>query len=140
MAKERAELRIVDDQIGSPTSSECIAQATAHVLAQVLAPGGTGISGRSGVYNLTNSGETSWFGFTKAILTQAYARFGSPLPNLVPITTADYPTPAKRPANSRLLCQRLEETFGVSLPHWEQALELVLETLTEFGLRENRTQ
>jgi dTDP-4-dehydrorhamnose reductase len=136
LAKERAELRIVDDQIGSPTSSECIAQATADVLAQVLAPGGTGIAGRSGIYNLTSSGETSWFGFTKAILTEAAAKFGTPLPNLVPITTADYPTPAMRPANSRLSCQRLEESFGVSLPHWEQALELVLETLTEFGMRE----
>jgi dTDP-4-dehydrorhamnose reductase len=133
LAKERAELRIVDDQIGSPTSSECIAQATADVLSQVLAPEGTGISGRSGIYNLTNRGETSWFGFSKVILTEAATRFGSPLPNLVPITTADYPTPAKRPANSRLSCQCLEETFGVSLPPWEQALELVLDTLSEFG-------
>jgi len=47
-------------------------------------------------------------------------------------TTGDYPTPAKRPANSRLSCQRLEETFGVKMPHWEHALDLVLETLTEF--------
>jgi dTDP-4-dehydrorhamnose reductase len=131
LGKERAELRIVDDQIGSPTSSECIAQATSDVLAQVLAPGGAGIQGRSGIYNLTSSGETSWFGFTKAILTEAAARFGSPLPKLVPILTADYPTPAKRPANSRLSCERLEHTFGVSLPPWEQALSLVLDTLTE---------
>lgn len=136
LAKERQELRIVADQIGSPTSSECIAQATADVLSQVLAPGGAGIKGRSGVYNLTSSGETSWFGFTKAILTQAAARLDSPLPNLIPIATADYPTPAKRPENSRLSCQRLEDTFGVSLPDWELALELVLETLTEFGPRE----
>jgi dTDP-4-dehydrorhamnose reductase len=131
LGKERAELRIVDDQIGSPTSSECIAQATSDVLAQVLSPGGAGLQGRSGIYNLTSSGETSWFGFTKAILTEAAARFGSPLPNLVPILTADYPTPAKRPANSRLSCQRLEQTFGVTLPHWEHALSLVLDTLTE---------
>jgi dTDP-4-dehydrorhamnose reductase len=131
LGKERAELRIVDDQIGSPTSSECIAQATSDVLAQVLAPGATGIQGRSGIYNLTSNGETSWFGFAKAILTEAAVRFGSPLPNLVPILTANYPTPAKRPANSRLSCQRLEQTFGVSLPHWEQALSLVLDTLTE---------
>ena len=131
LGKERAELRIVDDQIGSPTSSECIAQATSDVLAQVLAPGGAGMQGRSGIYNLTSSGETSWFGFAKAILTEAAVRFGSPLPNLVPILTADYPTPAKRPANSRLSCQRVEKTFGVNLPHWEQALFLVLDTLTE---------
>jgi len=131
LGKERAELRIVDDQIGSPTSSECIAQATSDVLAQVLAPGGAGIQGRSGIYNLTSSGETSWFGFAKANLSEAAVRFGSPLPNLVPILTADYPTPATRPANSRLSCERLEQTFGVSLPHWEQALSLVLDTLAE---------
>lgn len=92
-----------------------------------------GIQGRSGIYNLTSSGETSWFGFAKEILTEAATRFGSPLPNLVPITTADYPTPAQRPANSRLCCQRLESVFGVSLPPWEQALDLVLDTLTAFG-------
>jgi dTDP-4-dehydrorhamnose reductase len=131
LGKERSELRIVDDQIGSPTSSECIAQATSNVLAQVLSPGGAGLQGRSGIYNLTSSGETSWFGFTKVILAEAAVRFGSPLPNLVPILTADYPTPAKRPANSRLSCQRLEQTFGVTLPHWEHALSLVLDTLTE---------
>jgi dTDP-4-dehydrorhamnose reductase len=55
------ELRIVDDQIGAPTSSECIAQATADILAQLLAPAGGGLDGRSGIYNLTSSGETSWW-------------------------------------------------------------------------------
>jgi dTDP-4-dehydrorhamnose reductase len=135
LGKERAELRIVDDQIGSPTSSECIALATSNVLAQVLAPGGAGIQGRSGIYNLTSSGETSWFGFTKVILTEAVARFGTPLPNLVPILTSDYPTPARRPANSRLSCQCLEQTFGVTMPHWEHALSLVLDTLTEASSR-----
>jgi len=137
LAGERAELRIVDDQIGSPTSSECIAQATADVLAQVLAPGSCGIQGRSGVYNLTSGGESSWFGFTKAILTQAAAHWDSPMPKLIPIASAEYPTPAKRPTNSRLSCERLEDTFGVSLPHWEQSLDLVLETLAEFGQRKN---
>jgi dTDP-4-dehydrorhamnose reductase len=131
LGKQRKELSIVDDQVGAPTSAECIAQATSDVLAQVLAPSGAGIEGRSGIYNLTSSGETSWFGFAKAILSEAAARFGSPLPNLVPIHTADYPVPAKRPANSRLSCQRLEQTFGVTLPHWEYALSLVMDTLTE---------
>jgi dTDP-4-dehydrorhamnose reductase len=138
LAKERAELRIVDDQIGSPTSSECIAQATSDVLSQVLAPSGAGIQGRSGIYNLTSSGETSWYGFAKAILPQAASRFGSSLPSLIPISTADYPTLAKRPANSRLSCYHLEEVFGMNLPYWEQSLDLALETLMEFGLL-NRT-
>jgi len=131
LAQERQELRIVDDQIGAPTSSECIAQATANVLAQLLASEGRGLDGRSGIYNLTSSGETSWFGFAKTLLTQAAPRLSITIPNLVPITTGDYSTPAKRPANSRLSCQRLGETFGVIMPHWERALTLVLETLAE---------
>lgn len=131
LAQERPELRIVSDQIGAPTSSECIALATAGVLAQVLAPGGAGLDGRGGIYNLTNTGHTSWYGFAEAIFARASADFGIQVPNLVPIDTSEYPRPAKRPANSRLSCQRLEETFGLGMPRWEDALSLVFETLTE---------
>jgi dTDP-4-dehydrorhamnose reductase len=129
LARERAELRIVDDQIGSPTTSECIAQATAGILAQVLGPAGGGLKGRSGIYNLTCAGETTWFGFARALLTKSAASHGFTVPNLIPITTGEFPRPAKRPANSRLRCQRVEETFGVVMPDWEEALALVLETL-----------
>jgi dTDP-4-dehydrorhamnose reductase len=129
LAREREELRIVDDQIGSPTSSECIAQATAGILAQVLGPAGGGLKGRSGIYNLTCAGETTWFGFARALLTKSAASHGFTVPNLIPITTGEFPRPAKRPANSRLRCQRVEETFGVVMPDWEEALALVLETL-----------
>jgi dTDP-4-dehydrorhamnose reductase len=128
LAKERAELRIVDDQTGAPTTSECIAQATADVLAQLLAPKGCGLQGRSGIYNLTNAGETTWFGFARAFLTK---RYGAATPNLIPIATSEFPRPARRPANSRLSCQRIEETFGLRMPHWEHALSLVMETLAE---------
>ncbi len=131
LARERSELRIVNDQTGAPTTSECIAQATANVLAQVLAPGGVGIHGRSGIYNLTNAGDTTWYGFAKTLLEKASASFGFSVPSLIPITTGEYPRPARRPANSCLSCQRLEETFGVRMPHWEHALSLVLDTLTE---------
>ena len=129
LARERSELRIVDDQTGAPTSSECIAQATANLLAQLLAPQGGGLQGRSGVYNLTNAGETTWFGFAKAFLSKPPGVTGAMAPNLIPITTAEFPRPARRPANSRLSCRRVEETFGVRMPHWEDALALVLETL-----------
>jgi dTDP-4-dehydrorhamnose reductase len=131
LARERSELRIVDDQIGAPTSSECIAQATANILAQLLVPAGGGLQGRSGIYNLTNSGETSWCGFARSLLTKSAGTFGFKVPNLIPITTSEFPRPAKRPVNSRLSCQRVEQTFGVTLPHWEHALSLVLDTLTE---------
>src|ERR1035438_209135 len=76
LAMERDELQIVDDQIGAPTSSECIAQATANILAQLLAPSGRGLDGRSGTYNLTSTGETSWFGFAKALLIKSSGNFG----------------------------------------------------------------
>jgi dTDP-4-dehydrorhamnose reductase len=135
MAQERAELRIVGDQIGSPTSSECIAQATADILAQLLAPNSRGLNGRSGIYNLTSTGETSWFGFAEALLTKSSSNFGFTVPNLIPIKTSEFPRPAQRPANSRLSCERLEQTFGVALPHWEDALSLVLDTLTEGSSR-----
>jgi dTDP-4-dehydrorhamnose reductase len=135
LAGERPELRIVDDQIGAPTTSECIAQATASVLSQLLSPSGGGFQGRSGIYNLSSSGETSWYGFARTLLEKSAARSGTPIPNLVPISTSEYPQAAKRPANSRLSGQRLENTFGVSLPYWEDALDLVLETLAEPGSR-----
>lgn len=133
LAQERSELRIVSDQIGAPTTSECIGLATANVLGQVLAPGVAGLDGRSGIYNLTNAGSTSWHGFAEAILTKASTSLGIRVPNLVPIPTSEYPRPAQRPLNSRLSCQRLAETFGVRMPHWEDALSLVFETLTERG-------
>jgi dTDP-4-dehydrorhamnose reductase len=135
LAHERPELRVVDDQIGAPTSSECIAQATANLLAQFLAPSGRGLDGRSGIYNLTSTSETSWFGFAKALLTKSSETFGFSIPNLIPIKTSDFPRPANRPANSRLSCQHLEQTFGVTLPPWEDSLSLVLETLAEGHLQ-----
>jgi len=128
LAKERAELRIVDDQTGAPTSSECIAQGTAQVLTQLLARGG-GMDGRSGIYNLTCAGQTTWFGFAKAFLGAGEP--GVIAPRLIPIPTAEFPRPAKRPANSRLSGKRVEEMFGVRMPHWEVALKLVMETIQE---------
>jgi dTDP-4-dehydrorhamnose reductase len=130
LAKERPELRIVDDQTGSPTTSECIAQATADILAQVLSPRGDGMAGRSGVYHLTNSGATTWFGFAREFLSKQPV-----CPKLTPIPASEYPVPAKRPVNSVLCCEKLAEAFGVRMPSWELALELVLETLAEGAAR-----
>jgi dTDP-4-dehydrorhamnose reductase len=129
LAKERPELRIVDDQTGSPTTSECIAQATADILSQVIAPGG-GLAGRSGVYHLTSSGATTWFGFAKEFLSKQAV-----CPKLTPIPASEYPVPAKRPVNSVLSCDRIAETFGIRMPPWELALDLVLETLAEGAAR-----
>lgn len=129
LSKEKPELRIVDDQTGSPTTSECIAQATADILAQVITPG-CGLGGRSGVYHFTCAGATTWYGFAKAFLSKQAV-----CPKLTPIPASEYPVPAVRPVNSVLSCDRIAETFGIRMPSWELALDLVLETLAEGAAR-----
>jgi dTDP-4-dehydrorhamnose reductase len=111
LAKERPELRVVDDQVGAPTSSLAIARATAELLPK----------GIEGLYHLTATGETSWCGFAREILRRA----GMVTP-VVPIRTEDYPTPARRPRNSRLDCARLVRVAGVELASWEEQLAKVV--------------
>jgi dTDP-4-dehydrorhamnose reductase len=112
LAKERPELKVVDDQVGAPTSSLEIARATATLLDRDA----------QGLYHMAAAGETSWCGFARAILKRA----GSTIP-VVPIGTKDYPTPARRPRNSRLDCSRLRADFGVALAPWgEQLPEVTL--------------
>lgn len=130
-AQQRPELRIVNDQIGAPTSSECIAQVTADVLARVCNAQGSRLDGRSGIFNLTTTGSTSWYGFAKTIFESAEESLGIKTPNLVPILTTEFPSPASRPKNSRLSGRLLEQTFGVHMPSWQDALASVLESLKE---------
>jgi dTDP-4-dehydrorhamnose reductase len=123
LMRERAELKIVDDQIGAPTWSRQIAEATALILAQCLSPArGADRPEPWGTYHLTCGGATSWYGFAQAI-----AELGGYSTRLTPIPTADYPTPARRPANSRLDNGKLERTFGVRLPDWREVLALCME-------------
>ncbi|MGO4380544.1 dTDP-4-dehydrorhamnose reductase [Pseudoduganella sp. RAF53_2] len=118
LAKERDELRIVNDQHGAPTWSRTIADTTAVVLAQ--ARGESWWAENSGVYHLSSQGETTWFHFTQAILNQAELDC-----RLVPITTAEYPLPAKRPEFSVLSSQKLMDRF-CHLPTWQEALRLCM--------------
>lgn len=127
LAAEREELNIVADQIGAPTWARLIADITAHCLRQAQSERNAKIF-ESGIFNLTNSGETSWFGFAKKIVE--FARLKNvELKNRVinPILTSAYPTPAKRPANSRLNTEKLSQRFHVKMPHWEETLKLCLE-------------
>ncbi len=126
LAKERNELRVVDDQIGAPTWSRSLGEITALVLAQLCAPNASKdiIEQVSGTYHLTSSGKVSWCGFTAEILRMANVQ---PLPRLVPITTPEYPTPAIRPMNSILLNDKLTRTFGLAAGNWESNLRLCLE-------------
>lgn len=124
LMRERPELKIVADQIGAPTWCRNIADATAQILAQVAAPNiGADKPLPWGLYHLTNAGETSWHGFAQAILELDASDSAT---RLLPIPSSDYPTPAKRPLNSRLNNDKLERVFGVRLPDWKQALRLCM--------------
>ena len=118
LANERPELRIVDDQTGAPTWARAIADLTA----QILAAGLRGEDPRHGLYHLTATGAVTWFGFAQAILAEVQKIPGRAVPRLIPITTAEYPLPARRPANSRLDTSRLTETFGIRPAPWQEML------------------
>ncbi|TXT26146.1 MAG: rfbD1 [Gallionellaceae bacterium] len=126
LAKERNELRVVDDQIGAPTWCRSLGEVTALALAQVLAPGASNDAIRrvSGTYHLTSSGSVSWCGFTAEILRLAQIY---PVPALAPITTPEYPTPAARPLNSMLSNDKLVRTFGLAAGDWDSNLRLCLQ-------------
>jgi len=128
LARERDQLKIVDDQRGAPTSAFAIAKATEEVLARVQNYAAESISG---IYHMTCSGETTWFGFTQAILEEAAALVDDRHLEVIPIQSADYPTPAKRPTNSVLNNRKLREAFGVALPSWREALRHAVTELTE---------
>ncbi|HMM54733.1 MAG TPA: dTDP-4-dehydrorhamnose reductase [Candidatus Desulfobacillus sp.] len=125
LAAERDELRVVADQVGAPTWSRFLAEATAQALRQALAERRAGRFD-SGLYHLACAGETSWHGFASAIVA---ARPGLRAQRVVPIATADYPTPARRPANSRLNCEAARARFGLVLPDWRDCLQLCLEEI-----------
>lgn len=128
LGAERAELRIVDDQWGAPTWSRTIATLSAHIVAQALAvpreERTQWWAQRTGTYHLSAAGDTSWAGFARAIFQLALP---AKAPNVVAIASSDYPTPARRPASSRLSNAKLGATFGISAPHWREALALCLQ-------------
>lgn len=122
LAGERDELRVVADQVGTPTPAALIADVIAQVVGQKPA--------RSGIWHLTAAGETSWHGFASALVEGA-ARRGliARVPLVTAIGTADFPTPARRPAYSRLDTTTLQRDFGVELPDWHDGLARVLDEI-----------
>ncbi len=127
LGSDRKQLRVVDDQIGSPTSSIQLAEVTRRVADRILS--GAVPADSAGVYHMTCSGSTSWCGFARAIFQQAERRMHTPAPEVVPIPTTEFPTPARRPAYSVLDCEKLFQTFGVRLAPWQVALEDVMARL-----------
>ena len=124
LAQERDKLTVINDQIGAPTSAELLADVTAHALRSALAR-----PELAGLYHCVAGGQTSWHGYARYVLGQAQA-LGWPLKagpeQVAPTSTANYPTPARRPLNSRLDTSHLQQAFGLTLPHWEQGVARLL--------------
>jgi dTDP-4-dehydrorhamnose reductase len=135
LARERETLRVVADQYGAPTWSRDLAKMTAEVIGQCEATArGRELAGVladvGGVYHAAGGGETTWHGFAaEAVVLRREAEPGAPFAKIEAITTAEYPTPAKRPANSRMDCSRLTERFGWKMMDWRDSLRKVLTEL-----------
>lgn len=124
LGAEREELKIVADQTGAPTSAIDIAEGVLRI-AHALVQG----KGESGLYHMTAQGSTTWHGFARAIFVHALQHGLKTPARVLPIPSSEYPTPAKRPMNSRLNCGKIERDFGVALPGWEDGLARVMESL-----------
>ena len=128
LGKEREQLRVVNDQVGAPTTAAALAWATRAVIDREFDRGVQDAD--TGVYHMTCAGETSWCGFAQEIFRRAAAPEGRKWPEVVGIPDTEYPTPAKRPKNSVMSNAKLKARFGVALPHWQDALG---ETLAEMN-------
>jgi dTDP-4-dehydrorhamnose reductase len=127
LGADREELRVVADQIGSPTWALDLATGIAQLLPQ-LSPD------TAGTYHYTNSGVCSWYDFAIAIFEEAAAlEFPLKIQRVIPITTAEYPTPARRPAFSVLSLQKTSQLLGAPPPHWRQSLRKMLVELKQLG-------
>jgi dTDP-4-dehydrorhamnose reductase len=124
--KTRDRLTVVGDQVGCPTTAHDLGDAILAIIARIGRTGWQPSYG--GIFHAAGAGETSWFGLATATFQEA-ARHGAKVPEVVAITTADWPTAAKRPANSRLDCTKLETVFGVRMPHWRASLVRTVDTI-----------
>ncbi len=130
LAKSRDEVGVVADQVGNPTSAADIAEGIIKVAFNLVQrPDDHALRG---TFHMTAAGETSWAGFAEAIFMEAERR-GGPSAMVRPIATSDYPTPARRPANSRLDCRKLHQAHGVALPPWQDGLARCIETISMSG-------
>lgn len=124
LAAEREQLKVIADQIGAPTGAELLADLTVHMLRAARAN-----PALTGTYHAVAGGETNWHDYARFVIEFARTR-GSLVKvaqeQILPIPTTDYPTPAKRPLNSRLSTAKLQQRFGLCLPHWQQGVERML--------------
>ena len=124
LAAERDQLKVINDQIGSPTGADLLADVTAHAVRAAH-----GNPALAGLYHLVADGETSWYDYARYVIEwarkQGQAVRVQP-EEIIPVPTTEYPTPAKRPLNSRLATTKLKQAFGLQLPHWQQGVERML--------------
>lgn len=128
LAQSRSELKVIDDQVGAPTSARLIAEATGRAIEQIERDRPIG----PGVYHLTASGETSWNGYARYVIGEASARgFGlkTTAENVLPVPSSAFPTPAKRPHNSRLSTLKLRDALAIDLPDWRVDVLATLATI-----------
>ena len=122
--RERERLTVIDDQFGAPTGAELIADVTAHIIYQLMQR-----PQDAGLYHLAAGGETTWNGYAKHVIAQAQ-QIQSALKitanEIASVPTSDFPTPARRPHNSRLNTAKLQATFGLTLPAWQQGVDRML--------------
>jgi dTDP-4-dehydrorhamnose reductase len=126
VGKTRDRLTVVADQKGCPTTAQDLAEAILAIAAHIAATGWQ--DAYAGVFHAAGTGWTTWHGLATAVFAEA-ARHGAPVPRVDPIVTADWPTPAKRPADSRLDCARLAAVFGVRLPEWRPSLAQTIDAI-----------
>ncbi len=134
-------LRIVGDQHGAPTAAADLADAIFAILtfaeAEAAKTGGSpadGLAGRTGVYHCAGTGETTWAGLAEAVREYLRVQVGLHPPEIIPVPTAAYPTPAARPLNSRMNCDKLAASFGVRLPDWHTSVANALHELAATDL------
>ena len=124
LAQERERLTVIDDQWGAPTGAELIADVSAHAIAQTRQQ-----PGKAGIYHLAPAGETTWFQYAKHVIAkaqQAQSAIKIKATEILPIPTSAYPTPARRPHNSRLDTRKLQAAFGRSMPHGKRGVDRML--------------
>ena len=128
LAQERDKLTVINDQIGAPTGADLLADITAHAIRQVFQQEEL-TETTAGIYHLVAAGETNWFEYAKHVLAQAkqaQPAIEFKVTDIQPVPTSAFPTPAKRPHNSRLNTAKLQRTFGLTLPHWQVGVNRML--------------
>ena len=124
LAQERDALKVIDDQMGAPTGADLLADVTAHAIRTAIQRPEV-----SGLYHLVASGETSWHGYASFVIDfarQAGIEIKVAAEAIAPVPTSAFPTPAKRPLNSRLNTSKLQQTFNLNLPNWQSGVTRML--------------